>query len=56
MHRVYAVLELHDHSTFYPSSDDDLGILADDLLRIAHKVSSVAVYPSLADLTAEERD
>ena len=54
MKRIYAVIELADHSTLDPSSDDDLDALAEDLLGIAHGVSSAVVYVSAHDLMADE--
>ena len=54
MRRVYAVIELHEFSTFDPSSDEDLDELMDDLLLIRHGVAGVAVYPSLTELNEEE--
>ena len=50
MKRVYAVIELADRSTFDPSSDEHL----DDLLRVAHGVASMAVYPSAEELVSDE--
>ena len=54
MKRVYAVIELADTSTFDPDSDEHLDELAEDLLGVTHGVASVAVYPSTAELMADE--
>jgi hypothetical protein len=54
MKRVFAVLELADTSTFDSSSGEHLDELADDLLRVAHGVAAVAVYPSLQEMVEEE--
>ena len=55
MKRIYAVIELDEGSTFDPSDDDHLDELADDLLRVAHGVSGVTVYTTIADLVEDEQ-
>jgi hypothetical protein len=40
MRRVYAVIELHEFSTFDSGRDGELDALAEDLLEIAHGVAS----------------
>ena len=54
MRRVYAVIELTEGSSFDPSSDEHLDELADDLLRVAHGVESVAVYPTVQEMMEDE--
>ena len=54
MKRVYAIIELAKTSSFDPSSDEHLDELAEDLLSISHKVTSVAVYPTAEELMADE--
>ncbi len=39
MRRIYAVIELEDHSLFDPTSEVDQDELAEDLLHAAHGVA-----------------
>ena len=52
MKRVYVVIELAEASSLDLSSDEHLDDLAEDLLSIAHKVTSVTVYPTAEELMA----
>ncbi len=54
MKRVFAVIEFAETSRFDPSSGEHLEELAEDLLSAAHKVTSVAVYPTAEELMADE--
>ncbi len=54
MKRIYAVIELEDHSLFDPTSEVDQDELAEDLLLATHGVASVTVYTSVEDLQADE--
>ena len=54
MKRVYAVIELAETSTFDPHDDQHLDELAEDLLGVAHGVAAVSVYPTAAELMADE--
>jgi hypothetical protein len=56
MKRIFAVIELAEHSTFDRNSDEDLNALAEDLLQVTHGVASVVNYQSLADLWADESE
>ena len=54
MKRVYMTIELADHADFDPTSDDDLDLLAEDVLHLLAGVASATVYLSAADLSADE--
>ncbi len=54
MKRVYVTIELADNADFDPASDDDLDLLAEDVLHLLPGVASATVYTSAADLSADE--
>ncbi len=54
MKRVYVTIELADQPDFDPTSDDDLDLLAEDVLHLLPGVVSATVYLSAADLSADE--
>ena len=55
MKRIFAVIELADHSSFNPDNDTDMSALAEDLLCIAHGGAGAVTYSSFADLQADEK-
>ncbi len=54
MKRVYVTIELADTADFDTASDDDLDVLAEDVLHLLPGVASATVYTTVADLNADE--